>query len=52
MYVYLFIKILILVVGIWCDLLGDIQWREGALLWCTPNGYPQVPEEWPQNGNA
>ena len=27
----------------------NIQWREGTLLWCTP---PQVPEEWPQNGNA
>ncbi len=42
----------ILVVGIWSDLLGDIQWWESALLWGPPSGTAQDVEEWIQNGET
>ena len=39
-------------VGIWCDLLGDLQWWQDALLWCQSSGPAKNAGEWVQNGHT
>ena len=43
---------ILFLVGIWCYLLGDIQWWEGAI--CRDRSIGAAPEvgEWIQNGDA
>ena len=31
----------IISVGTWCDFLGNFQWRESPLSWCSSNSPPQ-----------
>ena len=39
-------------VGIWCYLLGDIYWRDGAICRDRSNGAAPEVEEWIQNEDA
>ena len=45
-------RMVLFLVGIWCHLLGDIQWWEGAI--CRDRSIGAAPEvgEWIQNGDA
>ena len=39
-------------VGVWCDLLGDLQWWEGSLPWNPANESPLTLSRGLQDGEA
>ena len=36
------------IVGLWCDMLGALHWREDSLSWSGPSLSPQPSGEWTQ----